>query len=164
MNKASRILYILGAVFGFITAAVFFIVGIVYMVFSVKMKAPTNLDGLQAYNEWIKTVANFSGKDASVLLLDGLSGGTAGELDAALKANMTKGITFFILGILLIAGGVVALVAKGFPGRNLPIHIVATILNFDSLAMIGGILGIVSAALAMARGNKKEEPAEKPAE
>lgn len=161
MNKASRILYILGAVFGFITAVVFFIVGIVYMVFSVKMKAPTSLDGLQTYSEWIKQVANFSGKDAATLLADGLSGGISGELDAALKANLTKGMTFIILGVILIAGSVVALVAKSFPGRNLPIHIVATVLNFDSLAFIGGVLGIVSAAINLAKGNKEPAPAEK---
>ena len=160
MNKASRILYILGAVFGFITAVVFFIVGIVYLVFSIKMKAPTSLDGLQTYSDWIKQVANFSGKDATALLADGLAGGN-GALKEALAANASKGITFIVLGVILIAGSVVALVAKSFPGRNLPIHIVATVLNFDSLAFIGGVLGIVSAAINLAKGNKEPAPAEK---
>ena len=166
MNKASRVLYILGAVFGFITAVAFFIVGIVYMVFSVKMKSPTSIDELKTYSDWIKIIANFSGKNADVLLADGLAGGISGELDAALKANLMTGIKFIIWGIILIAGSIVALIAKNFPGRNIGIHIAAIILNWQSLACIGGILGTVSAAMAMAKGNQKpaEEPKEEKAE
>ena len=166
MNKASRVLYILGAVFGFITAVAFLIVGVVYLAFSVKMNAPTTLEGLESYNSWIKIVAQYSGRDATTLLMDGLAGGN-GALKEALAANAAQGIKYIVLGILLIAGSVVALVAKNYPGRNLPIHIVATVLNFDSLAFVGGVLGIVSAAMAMAKkpaAEEVQEPAAQPAE
>ena len=155
MNKASRILYILGAVFGFITAAIFFIVAIVYFVYGVKPSAPTSLDGYEAYLKWCEQIYKFAGKEFGSV-----------TLEEACAINRANGIKFIVLGILLIAGSVVALVAKNYPSRNLPIHIVATVLNFDSLAMIGGILGIVSAAMALGKGQPAEEkPAEeKPAE
>ena len=146
MNKASRILYIVGAIFGFITALVFFIVAIVYFVFSIKPGTPKSVDDLKAYMDFCDQVYKFARMDPA-----------KNTLDEALAANRASGVMFIILGLILIPAGVVALVAKSFPGRNLPIHIVATVLNFDSLAMVGGILGIISAAMNLGKGNGRKQ-------
>ena len=146
MNKASKILYIVGAILGFITALVFFIVAIVYFVFSIKPGTPKSVDEMQTYMDFCDQVYKFAKMDP-----------LKNTLDEALAANRASGVMFLILGLILIPAGVVALVAKSFPGRNLPIHIVATVLNFDSLAFIGGVLGIVSAAINLGKGNAKKQ-------
>ncbi|MCR5505600.1 MAG: hypothetical protein K6F07_01225 [Bacilli bacterium] len=154
MNKTSRVFYIVGAILGFVTALVFLIVGIVYLVFSIKAKQPTDMSGLESYLNWAKAVNNMAGQKLTSADPYGLT-----TLDASLKANLNSGITFIVLSVLLIPAGVVALVASHFQGRNLPIHIVAAVLNFDSLALVGAVLGIISAAMNLGK-KETQQPAE----
>ena len=128
MKKASKILFLIGGILMIVAAIAYLAIGIVGLVAGVLASSPDIPD-------WVAKMINDIMADSHC------------TFEVAVKSILTVGILFSVEFILAIPCAVLAFICSGRDRRPLPLLIVATafsVLAWNPLCMVGGVLGIVS--------------------
>ena len=141
MKKASKILFLIGGILMIVAAIAYLAIGIVGLVAGVLASSPDT-------PEWVS-------KMIAEIIADSHC-----TKEVAIKSLLIVGALFTVEFVLAIPCAVLAFICSGRDYRPLPLLIVATafsVLAWNPLCMVGGVLGIVNWATVERREREAQQ-------